>query len=192
MVALFSYIRIFEKNSKKVIPSEIKKLMTKYIKAYIIFGSGMNKFSQFGDFKQLENTKWKQLYQLESLLNDYNDVYFNSESILVKTSSNSLYVAGSNINNYLGIDTNEINIKSFTKIPFNEDINIISKGMCAEFHSFLLTKDNKLYVSGKNNYGCFGDGIDDKYHSTAIFKQIDINWLSLNVCYIFICNLLIF
>ena len=95
-----------------------------FVKSYKIYGIGSNEYGQFGFENEIESNdysdtvrQWQTLYQMESLIDDYIDIslYCETQSILIKQSNNSLYVAGDNKNDHLGVDTDG-EIYEFTRI----------------------------------------------------------------------------
>ena len=67
-IVIDGYFRFIEnKIIYIIIPNEIKNIIIKYIKSYLIYGCGYNEFNELGIYK-LNILKWTRLYELESLL----------------------------------------------------------------------------------------------------------------------------
>ena len=91
-------------------------------------------------------------------------MYPNSYALFIKTSKNELYGVGSNSHKRLGFE--EAKGWHFEELQFIpiQNINLVSTGIDNEYHSFILTNNNILYGTGRNQSGCLAQPNDDNAH----------------------------
>lgn len=138
----------------------------------IIYGSGSNIYNQLNNFDYLDS---------DSLINfDTNSLTSISNIIagnncLFVISNNKIYTCGKNNVGQLGNGNNQ---DSYELIPINFQPfinNIPSKIFTFDEHTFVLTQNNKLYASGRNNFGQLGDSSNDDVYQ---YKEINLNFLN--------------
>jgi alpha-tubulin suppressor-like RCC1 family protein len=117
-----------------------------------IFASGRNSFGQLG-FDHINNID--QFTEIDWTRADIKQVICGYEYTILLTSDNKIYGSGYNRYGVLGLDNCAI-IYGLTEINWTSEH--IKQIICSNFHTFILKENNKIFASGKNEYGQLGLG----------------------------------
>eukprot|EP01084_Bolivina_argentea_P291475 500955_1 len=185
---LSGYFREMEVIINHNIPPEICQIITLYQNIIIIYATG-NQNGFFGLNNNMKYCKYTNLKELQLLATSPENIFPNSNSLMVIGNNNELFVAGNNNYQRLGIKVNEKydTIYEFTKIELNKEIKLASIGCYNDSHTFILTQNNELYVSGNNFSSTFGNGKKSKdYNERCAAQHINTTFLSQNENIIYI------
>ena len=170
---LAGYFRRIEEILNSDIPKEIRKIIILYQKMLCIFGIG-SPGSMFGS-QEKELKQFTLLTNFQSLLPNVNTIFRNNKSFMVITQNNDLYAAGKNSYYRLGLQQDS-DLNKFTKIMDN--VKLTSTGCENDTHTFIYTLDHKLYASGNNYSGNFGNNHKtNSFNVSHKLEAIDTNFL---------------
>ena len=88
-----------------------------------------------------------------------------------------MYVSGENSHNRLGIDIKEHGLDDMNEpalVSLVDDAALASSGIHNSYHSFMYTLSDRLYASGSNRFGQFGDG--EQAQGKVIMAEIPRFW----------------
>lgn len=158
-----------------------------------ILARGNNRDGHLGeegdDCDRFAIEQWARLQQMEQMMKKkpgvvFDHLYINYESLMVLNNASDIYVVGNNNNNKLGVDdkSEDDTLYQFTQIPFDKEAHgnpiVLSQGIHSSECSFVYTERNKLFVSGLNRDGIFGNGTTND--EPVVLMEIDsMEWLGM-------------
>jgi alpha-tubulin suppressor-like RCC1 family protein len=163
-------IEVFDADTQQNIVIQLNETISKIIcgESYTLFLTSSNKLfcTGYNDDGQLGlNDKNSRNYftdiSISSFLNNGETIINldagNSHTLLV-TSIGRVFGTGNNGDNQLGLETNGNGILQFTEVPINGLIlnEMIQNVSCGDYHTIILTNNNRLFRCGSNYNGQLG------------------------------------
>lgn len=111
-------------------------------------------------------------FELKTIKNRITKVFARYDQSILVGENNTLYVAGQNEANQLGIRSKS-EIDSFIQIPIDFTQNSIEKITFSEKVTFILDSEGKVFTSSNENSNCLFESFQNKMHSKkSTFKKI--------------------
>jgi len=154
---------------------------------YQILGRGNNRDGHLSsDDDRFAIDSWQRLSEFEEAMKGGSGVlsdhlYINYESTILLNNASDIYAVGNNKHFKLGInDSADSTIFHFQQIPFDKQKHgnplVLSQGIHSTECSFIFTEKRKLFVSGNNTTGLFGNGTTNG--SPSVLTEVDCyGWL---------------
>ena len=174
-------ILTWTKINKIGINNNVKKVINNNNSSYLItldnnlYVCGYNYFGQLG-VGNTAGLAWTKI-DIVGITDNVKEVINSDYSSYLITKDNNLYVCGYNYYGQLGLG-NTNNTLTWTKITLSGIIDNVKEVIINNNSSYLITKDNNLYVCGSNNYGQLGVG--DTYNR-ELWIKIDTVGITDNV-----------
>ena len=154
-----------------------------------ILGRGNNRDGHLSaDDDRFAIEEWQRLRELEDAIKGkatFDRLHINYESMVVLNNASDIYAVGNNKHFKLGIEEKDDDhtLYHFRQVPFDKKEHgnpvVLSRGINSSECSFVYTEHNKLFASGLNDNGAFGNGTTSD--SPAAMMEIEsMEWLGMN------------
>jgi len=154
-----------------------------------ILGRGNNRDGHLSaDDDRFAIEEWQRLIELEQALKGkatFDGLYVNYESTMLLNNAADIYAVGNNKHFKLGINdqSEDDTLYHLQQVPFDKETHgnpvVLSQGIHSSECSFVYTQSGRLFASGLNATGSFGNGSTDDM-ATAMTRIETMSWLGAN------------